>query len=127
MGILFDSDFSLFLKKKKKKIIICLLTELPGSPLVKTRRFHCKGHRFDFLVQKLKDCSCFTAWRKKKNSGENSIHMRTGGVLDVPLRGNLERTSGNRFVEPVGFHGYPLERAASLWGTSGKGGPRCKW
>ena len=48
-------------------------------------------------------------------------------MLDVPLRGNLERTSGNRFVEPVGFHGYPLERAASLWGTSGKGGSRCKW
>ena len=101
--------------------------ELPGSPLVKTRRFHCKGHRFDFLVQKLKDCSCFTSWWKKKISWENSIHMRTGGVLDVPLRGNLERTSGNRFVEPVGFHGYALERAASLWGTSGKGGSRCKW
>lgn len=44
-------------------------------------------------------------------------------MLDVPLRGNLETTSGNRFMEPVGFHGYLLERAASLWGTSGKEGP----
>lgn len=44
-------------------------------------------------------------------------------MLDVPLRENLETTSGSRFVEPVGFHGIPLKGQPAFGEPLGKEGP----
>ena len=40
---------------------------LPGSPVVKTLYFHCKGHRFDSLLGN-QDPTFHMAWPKKKKN-----------------------------------------------------------
>ena len=42
------------------------LREFPGGPVVRTPRFHCRGHRFESLVRELGSCKPHSVAKKKK-------------------------------------------------------------
>ena len=46
--------------------------DFPGSPVVKTLSFHCRGHGFD-PGQGIRNPACCKAWpKKKKKNGEST-------------------------------------------------------
>ena len=42
--------------------------EFPGGPVVRIPRLHCKGHRFDTQLGKLRCCIPWGAAKKKKKN-----------------------------------------------------------